>query len=186
MAKLRDERFSCPGGLNSDSVTCLNLIMVKQLSNGACQSILFKLVMAILRNESSEALRRRYGFRLSVKKSVIFHAALNFFIAFWPFILLCSANMPCFLAIFSTVSMCSMLMFQQQFCKTCFLMSKMVKIWISRRCVVFKILLQKFLYFALSFVAGRVLYGDLVNLSTFFLSRWTKKRLNWLELIFLF
>ncbi|XP_035542991.1 nuclear pore complex protein NUP205 isoform X2 [Juglans regia] len=66
MAKQRDERFSCPGGLNSDSVTCFNLIMVKQLSNGACQSILFKLVMAILRNESSEALRRRqYALLLS-------------------------------------------------------------------------------------------------------------------------
>ncbi|KAG6723921.1 hypothetical protein I3842_03G232400 [Carya illinoinensis] len=66
MAKLRDERFSSPGGLNSDSVTCFNLIMVKQLSNGACQSILFKLVMAILRNESSEALRRRqYALLLS-------------------------------------------------------------------------------------------------------------------------
>ena len=62
MAKLRDERFLSPGGLNSDGVTCLDIIMVKHLSNGACQSILFKLVMAILRNESSEALRRRYGF----------------------------------------------------------------------------------------------------------------------------
>ena len=62
MAKLRDERFLCPGGLDSDSVSCLDIIMVKQLSNGACQSILFKLVMAILRHESSEALRRRYGF----------------------------------------------------------------------------------------------------------------------------
>uniref|UniRef100_A0A2P2MHU4 Uncharacterized protein MANES_05G119700 n=1 Tax=Rhizophora mucronata TaxID=61149 RepID=A0A2P2MHU4_RHIMU len=62
MAKLRDERFQCPGGLNSDSVSCLDIIIMKQFSNGACHSILFKLVMAILRNESSEALRRRYGF----------------------------------------------------------------------------------------------------------------------------
>lgn len=40
--------------------------MVKQLSNGACLTILFKLIMAILRNESSEALRRRqYALLLS-------------------------------------------------------------------------------------------------------------------------
>ncbi|XP_030954556.1 nuclear pore complex protein NUP205 isoform X1 [Quercus lobata] len=66
MAKLRDERFLFPGGLNSDSVSCLDIIMVKQISNGACQSILFKLVMAILRHESSEALRRRqYALLLS-------------------------------------------------------------------------------------------------------------------------
>lgn len=66
MAKLRDERFMCPGGLNSDSVTCLDMILLKQLSNGACQSILFKLIMAILRNETSEALRRRqYALLLS-------------------------------------------------------------------------------------------------------------------------
>jgi len=60
MAKLRDERFMFPGNLSSDSITCLDLIVVKQLSNGACVTILFKLIMAILRNESSEALRRRY------------------------------------------------------------------------------------------------------------------------------
>lgn len=60
MAKLRDERFMFPGNLSSDSITCLDLIVVKQLSNGACLTILFKLIMAILRNESSEALRRRY------------------------------------------------------------------------------------------------------------------------------
>ncbi|XP_057969128.1 nuclear pore complex protein NUP205 isoform X2 [Malania oleifera] len=66
MAKLRDERFLCPGSLNSDSVTCLDVIMVKQLSNGACHSILLKLVMAILRHESSETLRRRqYALLLS-------------------------------------------------------------------------------------------------------------------------
>ncbi|XP_027329370.1 nuclear pore complex protein NUP205 [Abrus precatorius] len=59
MAKLRDERFLFPGSLSSDNITCLDLIVVKQLSNGACLTILFKLIMAILRNESSEALRRR-------------------------------------------------------------------------------------------------------------------------------
>lgn len=66
MAKLRDERFLCPGGLNSDTVTCLNIIMSKQLSNGACNSILFKLIMSLLRHDTSEALRRRqYSFLLS-------------------------------------------------------------------------------------------------------------------------
>lgn len=66
MAKLRDERFMFPGNLSSDSITCLDLIVVKQLSNGACLTILFKLIMAILRNESSEALRRRqYALLLS-------------------------------------------------------------------------------------------------------------------------
>lgn len=59
MAKLRDERFVCPGGLNTDTVTCLDIITMKKLSNGACHSILFKLITAILRHESSEALRRR-------------------------------------------------------------------------------------------------------------------------------
>ncbi|XP_070003798.1 nuclear pore complex protein NUP205 [Nicotiana sylvestris] len=66
MAKLRDERFLCPSGLNNDTVTCLDIMMTKQLSNGACHSILFKLILAILRNESSEALRRRqYALLLS-------------------------------------------------------------------------------------------------------------------------
>lgn len=59
MAKLRDERFLGTGGLNSDNMTCLDVIIGKKLSNGACHSILFKLIMAILRNESSETLRRR-------------------------------------------------------------------------------------------------------------------------------
>lgn len=58
MAKLRDERFLFPSSV-SDSVTCLEVITAKQLSNGACHSILFKLIMAILRHDSSEALRRR-------------------------------------------------------------------------------------------------------------------------------
>ena len=59
MAKLRDERFLWPGGMNADTVAFLDMIMTKQLSNGACQSILFKLIMAILRHETSETLRRR-------------------------------------------------------------------------------------------------------------------------------
>ena len=59
MAKLRDERFVFSSDSTSDTVTCLDIIMSKQLSNGACRSILFKLIMAILRHESSEALRRR-------------------------------------------------------------------------------------------------------------------------------
>ncbi|KAK7258456.1 hypothetical protein RIF29_24034 [Crotalaria pallida] len=66
MAKLRDERFLFPGCLSSDNITCLDLIVVKQLPNGACLTILFKLIMAILRDESSEALRRRqYALLLS-------------------------------------------------------------------------------------------------------------------------
>ena len=72
MAKLRDERFLCPGGLNSDSVTCLDIITVKQLSNGACHSILFKLIVAILRHESSEALRRRYDIKLAIDALYVF------------------------------------------------------------------------------------------------------------------
>uniref|UniRef100_A0A1D1ZKM6 Nuclear pore complex protein Nup205 n=3 Tax=Anthurium amnicola TaxID=1678845 RepID=A0A1D1ZKM6_9ARAE len=66
MAKLRDERFVCPGGVDSDNVTCLDVISVKQLPSGACHSIMLKLMMAILRNESSELLRRRqYALLLS-------------------------------------------------------------------------------------------------------------------------
>ncbi|KAF4347793.1 hypothetical protein G4B88_003296 [Cannabis sativa] len=66
MAKLRDDRFLCPTGFNSDSAAYLDVLMVKQLSNGACHSILFKLILAILRHESSEALRRRqYALLLS-------------------------------------------------------------------------------------------------------------------------
>ncbi|XP_048134215.1 nuclear pore complex protein NUP205 isoform X2 [Rhodamnia argentea] len=66
MAKLRDERFLSPDSLSADGFTCLDMVMVKQLSNGACHSILFKLTIAILRRESSEALRRRqYALLLS-------------------------------------------------------------------------------------------------------------------------
>lgn len=66
MAKLRDERFMFSRSLSYDSITCLDLIMVKQLANGACLTILFKLTMAIRRSESSEALRRcQYALLLS-------------------------------------------------------------------------------------------------------------------------
>lgn len=66
MAKLRDERFICPAGTDSDAVTCLDIISSKQLPNAACNSLLFKLMMATLRNESSETLRRRqYALLLS-------------------------------------------------------------------------------------------------------------------------
>ncbi|WVZ77434.1 hypothetical protein U9M48_025299 [Paspalum notatum var. saurae] len=66
MAKLRDERFICPAGADSDAVTCVDIILSKQLPNAACNSLLFKLVVATLRNESSETLRRRqYALLLS-------------------------------------------------------------------------------------------------------------------------
>ncbi|KAL2929631.1 hypothetical protein RDABS01_035041 [Bienertia sinuspersici] len=66
MAKLRDDRYLYPAGLDSDAVTCLDVIMFKQLSTGACLSILFKLTLAVLRHDSSEALRRRqYALLLS-------------------------------------------------------------------------------------------------------------------------
>ncbi|KAI3814618.1 hypothetical protein L1987_14258 [Smallanthus sonchifolius] len=59
MAKLRDERFISPSVLNSDTVTCLDVFMTKRLSNGACHSILYKIIIAVLRHDTSEALRRR-------------------------------------------------------------------------------------------------------------------------------
>lgn len=66
MAKLRDERFTSPRGIDSDNFTSVDVILAKQLSNGACHSILFKLVVAILRQETSELLRRRqYALLLS-------------------------------------------------------------------------------------------------------------------------
>ncbi|KAJ4808768.1 nuclear pore complex protein (DUF3414) [Rhynchospora pubera] len=66
MAKLRDERFLCPGGTESDGVTCVDIISGKQLPSGAYHSILVKLIMALQRNESSEPLRRRqYALLLS-------------------------------------------------------------------------------------------------------------------------
>ncbi|KAL4195214.1 hypothetical protein AMTRI_Chr05g72240 [Amborella trichopoda] len=66
MAKLRDERFLSPGGDSADNITYLDIISVTHLSNGACHSILLKLIMAILRPESSELLRKRqYSLLLS-------------------------------------------------------------------------------------------------------------------------
>ncbi|XP_057538767.1 nuclear pore complex protein NUP205 isoform X1 [Amaranthus tricolor] len=66
MAKLRDDRYLYPAGFSSDALTCLGVLMFKQLSNGACLSILFKLTLALLRHDSSEALRRRqYALLLS-------------------------------------------------------------------------------------------------------------------------
>jgi len=87
MAKLRDERFLFPGSLSSDNITCLDLIVVKQLSNGACLTILFKLIMAILRNESSEALRRRY---VSCSVSISVFGCILFWFANLHLHVLCS------------------------------------------------------------------------------------------------
>lgn len=130
MAKLRDERFLCPGGFNSDSAAYLDVLTVKQLSNGACHSILFKLMLSILRHESSEALRRRYG----SQKDDIF-CCKTLLISSWPsFFILFSANMHCYLAIFSIVNIFLIQMSQSQFCNSCFLTIKRVKISISIRC----------------------------------------------------
>ncbi|KAG0486478.1 hypothetical protein HPP92_008573, partial [Vanilla planifolia] len=66
MAKLRDDVFLCPGGSDSDNVSCIDVFSLKLLPNGACHSILLKLIVAILRTESSEALRiRQYALLLS-------------------------------------------------------------------------------------------------------------------------
>ncbi|XP_078432384.1 nuclear pore complex protein (DUF3414) isoform X2 [Wolffia australiana] len=59
MAKLRDERYVCPISVDPDNVTCLDVVSVRHLPTGACQSLLHKLLMAIQRSESSEILRRR-------------------------------------------------------------------------------------------------------------------------------
>ncbi|KAM0935633.1 putative nucleoporin [Dioscorea sansibarensis] len=66
MAKPQDKRFLCPGGLDSDYVTCLDILLAKPLSNGACHSISLQLIMCSLRNESSEALHRRYDVPASI------------------------------------------------------------------------------------------------------------------------
>ncbi|PRQ44469.1 putative WD40/YVTN repeat-like-containing domain-containing protein [Rosa chinensis] len=58
MGKFRDEIFLFPGGFSSDNQACLDIIMAKQLPKTACHSIFFKLILAILRQESSDALRR--------------------------------------------------------------------------------------------------------------------------------
>lgn len=60
MAKLRDDRFVSCTTTSSDNVTLLDLVTARQLSNGACHSILLKLLMSTLRSESSEALRKRH------------------------------------------------------------------------------------------------------------------------------
>lgn len=142
MAKLRDERFICPAGLNPDSITCLDIITVKQLSNGACHSILFKLVMAILRNESSEALRRRYVFViiklvLSIYSELLGCILIHLPLSLWMYMHFFwgAANMPCCLAIFNTVSIHLIQMFQQQLCSHYCLLSKIVKIWTFDRCI---------------------------------------------------
>ncbi|KAH9317382.1 hypothetical protein KI387_019151, partial [Taxus chinensis] len=64
MAKLQDQSFLSPGGESTDNVTYIDILSSAHLSNSACHSILLKLVTAILRNESSETLRRRYFFVL--------------------------------------------------------------------------------------------------------------------------
>ncbi|EPS70536.1 hypothetical protein M569_04224, partial [Genlisea aurea] len=66
MAKLRNDRFALITEFTSDTVTSLDIIMNQKLWNGPCHSVLFKLIAAILRHESSEALRRRqYALLLS-------------------------------------------------------------------------------------------------------------------------
>ncbi|GLJ05177.1 hypothetical protein SUGI_0012850 [Cryptomeria japonica] len=66
MAKLQEQSFLSPGGESTDNVTYIDILSSAHLSNGACHSILSKLVMAILRSESSEILRRRqYAIMLS-------------------------------------------------------------------------------------------------------------------------
>lgn len=130
MAKLRDERFLFPGSLSSDNITCLDLIVVKQLSNGACLTILFKLIMAILRNESSEALRRRYvSFSVTNSGGVAVH---DFDLQTYT-CMFCTVNMLSFLAISSIVKMWLILMFHQQFFNSCCSMNKTMNILISQR-----------------------------------------------------
>ncbi|KAL4568218.1 hypothetical protein LXL04_023825 [Taraxacum kok-saghyz] len=59
MAKLRNERFINPSVLNADTVTCVDVIMTRRMENGACHSILYKIMMAILKHDTSEPVRRR-------------------------------------------------------------------------------------------------------------------------------
>lgn len=130
MAKLRDERFLFPGSLSSDNITCLDLIVVKQLPNGACLTILFKLIMAILRNESSEALRRRY-----VSSSVTYSGCMVVYcFGLLTFGCIYAVNMPCFLVISSIVRMWLIQMFQPQFFNSCWSMNKIMNILIYQRC----------------------------------------------------
>lgn len=130
MAKLRDVRFLCPGGLQSETVTYLDIIMTKQLSNGACHSILFKLIMAILRQESSEALRRRYWF---YDAEIAFTFLFSWNKSWFCSISLISVNTPCFLAISSTVSICLILVYLLQWCSSFQWMIKIMKIPILKR-----------------------------------------------------
>ncbi|KAJ7534968.1 hypothetical protein O6H91_12G012900 [Diphasiastrum complanatum] len=60
MAKLQEQSFAYSGlSENEDDVMYLDLLSSVRLSNSACHAILSKLTAAILRPESSEALRRR-------------------------------------------------------------------------------------------------------------------------------
>ncbi|KAI5084575.1 hypothetical protein GOP47_0000744 [Adiantum capillus-veneris] len=59
MAKLQELSFSCPSGEDTDDVTCVDLLFSTRLSNSACQTILSKLLAAMLRHETSETLRSR-------------------------------------------------------------------------------------------------------------------------------
>ncbi|KAG7554384.1 hypothetical protein ISN44_As11g006330 [Arabidopsis suecica] len=82
IAKLRDDRFSFQGALSSDTVTCLDVMMVKHLSTGACNSGLFKLVMAILRHDQYALLLSYFQYcqhmiALDVPTSVVQFLLLN-------------------------------------------------------------------------------------------------------------
>ncbi|MCO5606891.1 hypothetical protein L7F22_061082 [Adiantum nelumboides] len=59
MAKLQELFFSCPSGEDTDDVTCIEMLFSTRLSNSACQTILSKLLAAMLRQETSETLRSR-------------------------------------------------------------------------------------------------------------------------------
>ncbi|MCO5564372.1 hypothetical protein L7F22_018032 [Adiantum nelumboides] len=59
MAKLQELCFSCPSGEDTDDVTCIDMLFSTRLSNSACQTILSKLLAAMLRQETSETLRSR-------------------------------------------------------------------------------------------------------------------------------
>jgi hypothetical protein len=63
MAKLQEQSIVSPGeGDSTDDVTYLDVLSTVRLSNSACHTILSKLLASILRHESSESLRRRYGY----------------------------------------------------------------------------------------------------------------------------
>lgn len=77
-------------------MTCLDVMMVKHLSTGACHSVLFKLVMAILRHESSEALRRRYGSK--------FHYLYLYFLIVQHKVIFCPADLYSVFPVCDTIS----------------------------------------------------------------------------------